>query len=257
MTELLDGRWHLRADSGWTDPNRFQGGQSLKTDPSFRSGGFFDEPEGINRIRCPRFVDFGMDLRHATDGFAYMTAHGSEGPKPPEWANGDSIFLMRAKPTIEGLTRPEGWEFFAGHDAAQQPLWVRKSAEAKPLLTWTDKIGSASVTYLPVRRKYIMCIAPLVVKDHDSDKGGPKLYAAQGHLLLEADRLTGPWRVFQFLGNFGPNAYVMSMPSKFIAKDDRSAWLLYSAGWGAKGLPPDPPGSEYAACFLEVLIEGQ
>jgi hypothetical protein len=124
-------------------------------------------------------------------------------------------------------------------------------------LTWTDKLGSASVTYLPARRKYIMCIAPLVVKDHDSDKGGPKLYSAQGHLLLEADRLTGPWRIFQYLGNFGPNAYVMSMPSKFVSKDDRSAWLLYSAGWGAKGLPANPPGSSYAACFLEVLIEGK
>ncbi len=47
----------------------------------------------------------------------------------------------------------------------------------------------------------------------------------------------------------------MSMPSKFISPDGRRAWLLYSAGWGAEGLPADPPGSTYAACFQEILID--
>jgi hypothetical protein len=61
--------------------------------------------------------------------------------------------------------------------------------------------------------------------------------------------------VFQYLGGFGPNAYVMSLPSKFIAADGRTAWLLYSGGWGVpEGITPNPPGSAYAACFLEIEL---
>ena len=37
--------------------------------------------------------------------------------------------------------------------------------------------------------------------------------------MLEAEKITGPWRIFQYLGGFGPNAYAMSIPSKFIAPE--------------------------------------
>jgi hypothetical protein len=245
LTELRDDRWRMKADSGWAYPDGLYG--------AVRPGGFFDEPAGINRIRGPRFVDFGRELEHSPDGFAYMTAHGSECGKPPEWANGDSIFLMRAQPTIEGITRPAGWEFFAGHAATGQPIWRPSSHAARPLITWPDRLGSATVTYVAPLRRYLMCVAPLVLKDNDGPIG--KLYSASGLMLLEAERLTGPWRIFQYLGNFGPNAYVMSLPSKFIARDGRTAWLLYSGGWGVpQGVTPNPPHSAYAACLLEINL---
>jgi hypothetical protein len=264
LTEITDKKlWRVKDNPYWKDPTGIQARHYPRSMPIGeyprydndqwppRFGGFFDEPPRVNRIRNPRFVDFGKNLEHSPDGYAYMTAHGSEGKKPPEWANGDSIYLLRAKPAE--IIKPDGWEFFAGLDEKQNAVWVKKVAEAKPLLTWTDKLGSAAVTYNAGLKRYIMCVSPLVVTDNDTKKV-KKLYSAKGCLLLEADRIAGPWRVFQFLEDFGPNAYTMSVPSKFISADGRTAWLLYSAGWGAGGLKPNPPGSKYAACFQEIVF---
>ncbi len=262
LTEVVEGRWRVKDNPCWKDPTGIRAARVGKAVfgeyPQYRddqwpshAGGFFDDPVRSNRIRNPHFVDFGKEMEHSSDGYAYMTTHGSEGKKPAEWGNGDSVYLLRAKPTE--IIKAGGWEFFAGLDEKQNPVWVKKVADGKPLLTWTDKLGHASVVYNKPLAKYLMCVCPLTVKDNDTR--GPKLYSATGVLLLEADRITGPWRVFQFLKGFGPNAYTMSIPSKFLSADGRMAWLLYSAGWGAGGLKPDPPGSKYAACFQEIVFE--
>lgn len=263
VTEVVDGLWRVKDNPYWKDPTGIQAGRRGPRAPfgeyprwsdgqwPAHAGGFHDEPPRTNRIRNPHFVDFGRNMEHSPDGYAYMTTHGCEGERPAEWGNGDSIYLLRARP--ERIVQPSGWQFFAGLDPRGEPVWVEAVAKTRPLLTWKAKLGHASVVFNKPLGKYLMCVAPLAVKDNDTN--GPKLFAATGCLLLEADRLAGPWRVFQFLGGFGPNAYAMSMPSKFLSPDGRTAWLLYSAGWGAKGLPANPPGSSYAACFQEILID--
>ncbi|NSW58235.1 MAG: hypothetical protein HPY44_19690 [Armatimonadetes bacterium] len=258
--------WRLKENPYWHDPT----GQEARYYPRTtrigeyplypdgvippRAGGFFGEPPNVNRIRNPHFVDLGRDCEWATDNYVYMTCHGSEGLKPPEWANGDSVYLLRCPARFEDIIRADGWEFYAGKSQQREDLWSHAVIDARPLLTWTDRLGHAYVVYNKPLGRYIMCISPLVVKDNESDSPH-KLYSAEGCLLLESEQITGPWSIFQYLGGFGPNAYAMSMPSKFISPDGRRAWLLYSAGWGAEGLPADPPGSTYAACFQEILID--
>ncbi|MFN2167830.1 MAG: hypothetical protein ACK2U9_16420, partial [Anaerolineae bacterium] len=51
------------------------------------------------------FVDFGKALEHSPDGKAYAVAHGSEGQKPAEWGNGDSIYLLYANGQIRKLSQ--------------------------------------------------------------------------------------------------------------------------------------------------------
>jgi hypothetical protein len=102
--------------------------------------------------------------------------------------------------------------------------------------------------------RYLLCVAPLVRRDTD-DPENPKEHVAEGVLVLESGAMTGPWRLIHHLDDFGPNAYCLSVPTKFIAKDGLTFWLLHSSRWGVDAhVPSHPPGSAYGACFREVRL---
>ena len=78
--------------------------------------------------------------------------------------------------------------------------------------------------------------------------------------ILEADALTGPWRMVAYLKDFGEQAYFLNFPSKFISADGRTLWLCYSANFspGRNGveLKVNPPGGRYGLCLHEVKLLG-
>lgn len=74
-------------------------------------------------------------------------------------------------------------------------------------------------------------------------------------MILEAPDITGEWRMVQYLPQFGPIAYFLNFPSKFISADGRTAWLCYSANWHDKAHAGDPIGSQYAMSLQEVRFE--
>ena len=59
--------------------------------------------------------------------------------------------------------------------------------------------------------------------------------AKMNSYILEADAITGPWRMVVYMKDFGEQAYFLNFPSKFISADGRTLWLCYSAnfspGW--------------------------
>lgn len=248
-----DARWQARVvQTCW-------GGELMlypHSAPVSHPSGFFPDILSNARLRGPHFVDLGQEMRDSPDGMVYMTAHGSEGAKLSEWGNGDNIYLLRTQPRLECITDPSRWEYFASTDACGRPVWTHHISEMKPLLSWPDRLGLSKVTYVAPLRKYLMCISPLTGPDTDIEgREFPKRYSAEGVLLLEADALTGPWRLVEYLGGFGPNAYAMSIPSKFVSRDGDTLWFLYSAGWLAPADSPSRPlGSRYAACFCEVKL---
>jgi hypothetical protein len=65
-----------------------------------------------------------------------------------------------------------------------------------------------------------------------------------------------------YLRAFGPEAYFVSIPSKFIAPDGLTAWLCYSANFAERvertppmRYPSKPEGSRYGMCLHEFRIE--
>lgn len=66
--------------------------------------------------------------------------------------------------------------------------------------------------------------------------------------ILEADELTGEWKLISYMKDFGEQAYFLNIPSKFISKDGRSAWLLYSGNfatnWKGEEIIENPPSIE-------------
>jgi len=58
--------------------------------------------------------------------------------------------------------------------------------------------------------------------------------------------------------DFGEQAYFLNIPSKFISKDGKSAWLLYSGNfatnWNGEEIIEYPPGSHYGCVFQKFEL---
>ena len=200
------------------------------------------------KIGSPHFVDFGKNMEHSPDGKAYLVAHGaSDGVNRRfgynSWITGDEIYLLRVTPSIENMNDASKYEFFDGGE------WTRDFSKIKPIAAWRDHMGCVTMTYNAPLKKYLMCVT-----DGGTTTGFYSSY------LLESDRITGPFKLTQYLHHFGEQAYFVNIPSKFISPDGRTLWLCYAANFAAKwngiAVKPNPPGSRYGMCLQEVKLTG-
>ncbi|MBN1422347.1 MAG: hypothetical protein JXP34_26465 [Planctomycetes bacterium] len=231
-------------------------GKTWTPSPLSPSKPLFPEPKefmGPVKMGAPHVVDFGRNLEHSPDGKAYLVGMGAEedDPKPRyanlSWISADQVYLARVTPRIETINDIAAYEFFGGHDAKGDPIWTKDFSRIAPLLDWNNNMGCVTVTYDAPLGKYLMCVTD----------GWPTV-AKMNSYILEADRLTGPWRLVVYMKEFGEQGYFLNFPSKFIAGDGRTMWLCYSAnfspGWNDVVLRFNPPGGRYGLCLHEVRL---
>jgi hypothetical protein len=219
-------------------------------EPLFGEHGLWGHPV---KIGAPHFVDFGKNMEHSPDGKAYLVAMGASpsDPKPRfenlSWITADQIYLLRVTPTIENINDASKYDFYGGKDDRGGEIWTRELAGARPLLEWNNHMGCVTVTYDAPLKKYLMCVTD-----------GGNTCSRMHTYILEADRLTGPWRMVTYMANFGQQAYFVNIPSKFIGADGYSAWLCYSANfapdWNNEKIEATPPGSGYGLVLQEIQI---
>ncbi|MHC4744152.1 MAG: hypothetical protein ACYS8Z_19720 [Planctomycetota bacterium] len=110
-------------------------------------------------------------------------------------------------------------------------------------------MGCVTATYVPGLKKYLMCVTD----------GWPTV-AKMDSYILEADKITGPWRMVVYMKDFGEQAYFLNFPTKFISEDGKTLWLCYSAnfsdGWNGVKLNFNPPGGRYGLSLHEVRLLG-
>ena len=80
--------------------------------------------------------------------------------------------------------------------------------QAQPLITWENHTGVVTMTYVPLLNKFLMVVStptysPYTVLQFDT-------------YILESDNLTGPWSYVTYMRMFGPEAYFVNFPSKFL-----------------------------------------
>ncbi len=165
------------------------------------------------------------------------------------WISADQVYLARVRPSPGTINDIQAYEFFAGHDAGGRAVWVTDFGKIKPLVEWNNHMGCVTASYVPGLRKYLMCVTD----------GWPTV-AKMTSYILEADEITGPWRMVAYLKDFGEQAYFLNFPSKFASPDGRTLWLCYSAnfssGWNGVELKFNPPGGRYGLCLHEVRLLG-
>lgn len=218
--------------------------------PLFGENGLKGEPV---KIGSPHFVDFGKNMEHSPDGKAYLVAHGSAVPDPKprycnhSWITGDSIYLVRVTPSIENMNDASKYEYFAGRDPSGKAIWSNDFRAIQPIAEWNDNMGCVTMTYNAPLKKYIMCVT-----DGTNTVGYFHTY------LLESDEITGPWKLVNYMKQFGEQAYFVNIPSKFISGDGRTLWLCYAANfapnWNGTSIRSRPPGSRYAMCLQEMTL---
>jgi arylsulfatase A-like enzyme len=197
------------------------------------------------KMGSPHFVDFGRNMRHSPDSKAYLLGHGATRTNAAcTWVSGDQIYLARVTPSPETINEVNAYEFFAGCDAQGAPLWVSDFARIKPILEWNGRLGCVTATWNPGLKRYLLC----------TTDGGESGTGTFNTLILESEKLTGPWRRVTLLERFGQQAYFVNIPSKFISADGRTLWLCYAANWAAQGIRSDPPGSRYGLCLQEIEL---
>jgi hypothetical protein len=254
-------------------------GKTWKSSPLSPKNPLFPEPKvhlGPVKFGAPHFVDFGKNMEHSPDGKAYLLAMGAveDDPEPRpcletagngeyavrecdsdfphanlSWISGDQIYLTRVKPSPETINDIKAYEFFGGHDADGEPVWTGDFEQVKPLIEWNNNVGCVTATWVPGLNKYLMCITD----------GWPTV-AKMDSYILEADKITGPWKMVAYLKDFGEQAYFLNFPTKFISDDGKSLWLCYSAnfspGWNGAKLGINPPGGRYGLSLHELKLLG-
>lgn len=262
-------------------------GKTWKDSPHTPAKPLFPEPAkmyGPVKMGAPHFVDFGQNMAHSPDGKAYLLGMGAEenDPRPrpcikkgsegtayeivepcePEknkgvpfangnlsWITADQIYLSRVAPSPETINDENAYEYFSGHDENGAPIWSNDFDQIKPLLEWNNNMGCVTATYVPQLKKYLMAITD----------GWPTVTKMDSY-ILEADELTGPWRMVAYLEDFGEQAYFLNFPSKFISPDGRTLWLAYSANfideWNGVDLEFNPPGGRYGLSLHELRLLG-
>ena len=210
-------------------------------------------PGGKVKMGSPHVVDFGKNMEHSPDGKAYLVGHGAADPDPHSrpanlsWITGDQIYLARVKPGIRNMNDRAKYEFFAGFDSRQRPVWTRDFSRIKALVDWNDHCGCVTMTYNAPLRKFLMCITD----------GGNTISKFDTY-VLESDNVAGPWKLVVYMREFGEQAYFVNIPSKFISPDGRTAWLCYAANFTNGYLPTHyrdiPPGGGYGMTLQEIKL---
>jgi hypothetical protein len=206
------------------------------------------------RIGSPHAVDFGRELEYSPDGKVYLSAHGAARDDTHGcWITGDAVYLLRGVPGLETINDAAQWEFFAGNDADGGSLWSTSPDDLTPVLRWDGHLGCTTAVWCQPLRRYLMFITD-----------GKGIVTTMDSYILESPDLSGPWRLVATLPDFGPQAYFLNAPSKFLSADGTRFWLCYSANYTNSDLArevlgqpyrePDPPGSAYAMTLLELEL---
>jgi len=194
--------------------------------PLFKETGLGGYPV---KIGTPHFV--GSDQNTAQSSFYHNS-----------WITGDQIYLLRVTPSVENMNGMSKYEFYAGKDATGDPVWTSDFQKIRPLLEWRDNMGCVTVTYNAPLKKFLMCVTD-----------GGNTCAKMSTYILESEKLTGEWKMVTYLKDFGEQAYFVNIPSKFISKDGKTAWMLYSGNyatnWNGEKIAENPPGSHYGMVF--------
>jgi len=204
------------------------------------------------KLGTPHFVDFGRELEHSPDGYAYLVGHGTRDPAGIcNWSSGDAVFLARVRPSPETINRRDAWEYYCGHDTEHRPRWSNDFAQIAPIIEWPGHAGCANIVYHPGLKKYLGFLCSGWA---DGDGGTYDTW------VVESDALTGPWSSVAYLKGVGDQPYFVCAPSKFLTGN--KVVLFYSANWRTErpGIPswkdPKGPPGRYSLCVAEFELLG-
>jgi len=182
---------------------------------------------------CPEFVQFGRGYRGARDEYAYVASQNNDNA----YGYSKDIVLGRVRP--DRIPYRESYNFFSGLDQVGEPIWSRDIARRKPIFTDPNGTQRIAITYNAPLRRY------LLTTSHRPPGSRATHTAALG--IFDAPEPWGPWTTVYYNDDWsrGCRTYHHKFPAKWISRDGRSLWLLFS------GLD----GGYYTFCLKQARLE--
>jgi len=142
---------------------------------------------------------------------------------------GDSVYMARtvAAPDPATINSASSWEFYAG-GVGPAAVWTATVGEAQPLFTWNNHTGVVTMTWVPALQRYLMCVG--------TPTDSPSMVGPFDFYILESPSLTGPFSLVSYQSQFGPEAYFVHFPSKFMGNVSGVAWSAPGAAGRRSGL---------------------
>jgi len=165
---------------------------------------------------CPEFVQFGPGYAGARDDCVYVVSQANDS------AYGFSPDIVMARVPRQHVPERNRYEFFAGLDKAQQPRWSSDLEQRQPVFTDPHGTQRVSITYDAGLKRY------LLTTSHRPPGSQATHTPALG--VFDAPEPWGPWTTVFYSSDWSGTArtYHHKFPTKWMSRDGRSLWLLYS-----------------------------
>ncbi len=169
---------------------------------------------------CPEFIQFGKDYEGARDGYVYVASQANDS------AYGYSPDIVMARVPKERVAERSAYEFFAGLGQAGEPTWSADIAKRAPIFTDPHGTQRIAITYNAPLRRYILTtshLPPGTSATHTAALG-----------IFDAPEPWGPWTTVYYsddwssTGGLNCRTYHHKFPTKWMSKDGKEMWLLYS-----------------------------
>ncbi|MBI4875426.1 MAG: DUF4185 domain-containing protein [Acidobacteria bacterium] len=182
---------------------------------------------------CPDFIQFGPNYSGARDRYVYLVSQAND----DAYAFSPDVVLSRVPK--DRITDRQAYEFFTGMSARGQPIWDRRIENRKPIFTDPRGAQRISMSYNRGLRRYLMTASHKVGEAvHNASLG-----------VFDAPQPWGPWTTVYYDDHWSgkDRTYHHKFPTKWMSRDGRSLWLLFS-GLG---------GGNYAFCLRRATLEGK
>jgi hypothetical protein len=176
---------------------------------------------------CPEFVQFGPDYRDARDGYVYVVSQAGN----DAYAFDPDIVLARVPK--ESVSHREAYEFFAGSDARESPLWSTDIRQCRPIFTDPQGTQRIAITHNRALRRYVLTTA-------HGDGSGETHTPALG--VFDAPEPWGPWTTVYYSDCWAEGWMIHhKFPPAWMSQDGKTMWLVFSGRYR-------PGGNDY--CLL-------
>lgn len=171
------------------------------------------------------FLDFGDGADDAVGSYVYAYGLDHNWRASTHVLDPQGLYLARIA-TGQDLQSRDGWEFYAGPDAAGAPTWSRSIADKKAVLVdCTRRHTETSKGYAVISQGGVVYDAPLRRYLYTS-------WTEYTFEFYEAPAPWGPWRRF-LTKDFGlppwtarkHGGYGTTVPSRYISQDGRTMWV--------------------------------
>ncbi|MCP4610488.1 MAG: serine hydrolase [Planctomycetes bacterium] len=166
---------------------------------------------------APTFLNFGRNYAGARDDFVYIYSNDSNSAYKP------ADRMVMARVPNDQIRRRNAYEFFNGFNNRRQPMWTANINEMKAVFINPGKCYRSGISYNAGLKRYLWCqILPF-----SKDDRGPRFQGGFG--IYDAPDPWGPWTTVYYNQQWdvGPGE-TSSFPVKWMSKDGRSCYLLFS-----------------------------